>query len=115
MSYTATIERKRRCAMYRGSDSFRTDTKFAGQAVRGTLSLTEWGHCDDIDLGLAVHVQEESQLVAETVEGTYRDFVAVEIATHLSDGVTLNNAEALVFMSHEQARALRDSLNALDI
>ena len=115
MSYTATVERKRRKEFYKDSDSFKTDNRFRGLAVSGSLSLNEYSHSDDITLDLSVHAVEEAVVVADSVKGAGRDFVTVDIATYHDDGETLRNSEAVVFMSHEQARALRDSLNALDI
>ena len=116
MSYTATVESKGRCELYRGSDDFTTDTRFKGQAISGTMSIKDWSHCDDIDLGMSVHVSEEATVEASTIKHTgHRDFVTVDIASYYDDGETLKNPEATLFVSVEQARALRDSLNALDI
>ena len=115
MSYTATIERKRRRVMYRGADSFVTENRFVGRAVRGTASLKEYEFDDDVNLDLNVHVQPESVVTAETVEGTSRDFVTVDVAAYHTDSNLLRNPEATLYMSEDQARALRDSLIALDI
>jgi hypothetical protein len=41
--------------------------------------------------------------------------VTVDIAAYHDDDETLRNSEVILFMSERQARALRDSLNALDI
>ena len=115
MSYTAKIERKRRSKMYRGSDSFETENRFTGRAVRGTASIKEYGFTNDIDLEVSVHATGEAVVEAVAVEGTLRDFVTVQIATYHADSNVLRNSEAKVFMSEDQARALRDSLIALDI
>ena len=113
MSYTATIERKRRSKMYRGADSYVTENRFVGRAVRGTASLKEFD--SNVNLGINVHLDEESVVTAGAVEGTLRDFVTVDIAAYHHDSNVLRNPEAILYMSEAQARALRDSLNALDI
>ena len=115
MSYTATVERKRRKEFYKDSDCFKTDNRFRGLAVSGSLSLNEYGFSDDIALDLSVHAVEEAVVVADTVRGARRDFVTVDIAAYHDDDETLRNSEVILFMSERQARALRDSLNALDI
>jgi hypothetical protein len=115
MSYTATIERKRRKEFYKDSGSFKTDNSFRGLAVSGSLSLNEYSHTDDITLDLSVHAVEEAVVVADTVKGAGRDFVTVDIAAYHDSEQTLRNSEVILFMSERQARALRDSLNALDI
>ncbi len=115
MSYTATIERKRRKEFYKDSGSFKTDNSFRGLAVSGSLSLNEYSHTDDITLDLSVHAVEEAVVVADTVKGAGRDFVTVDIAAYHDSERTLRNSEVILFMSERQARALRDSLNALDI
>ena len=113
MSYTATVERKRRKEFYKDSDCFKTDNRFRGLAVSGALSLNEYGFSDDIALDLSVHAVEEAVVVADTVKGAGRDFVTVDIAAYHDDDETLRNSEVILFMSERQARALRDSLTAL--
>jgi len=115
MSYTATIERKRRRKMIRGTDNFVTENRFVGRAVRGTASLKEYGGDHDDKLDLNVHLDEESVVAAGTVKGTLRDFVTVDVAAYHTDSNVLRNPEATLYMSEAQARALRDQLNALDI
>ncbi len=115
MSYTSTIERMRRRKPFRGSDDFTTDNRFVGQAVTGTASVIERAITDTTDLNVSVHVDKEAVVEAVPVKGTLRDFVTVDIATYRDDLEMMGTPEAIVFLSVEQARALRDSLIALDI
>ena len=115
MSYTSTVERKRRRKFYRSSHDFKTVTEFRGQAVRGSIDLNEWSHKGDIDIDVSVHADWESVVEADFVEGSIRDFVTVEVATYHAKSEVLRNPEACLFLSVEQAVARRDSLNALDI
>jgi hypothetical protein len=115
MSYTSTVERKRRRKFYRSSHDFKTVNEFRGQAVRGELSVNEWSHKDDIDIDVSVHADGESVVEAKFIKGSIRGFVTVDVATYHTDSEVLRNPEACLFLSVEQAVALRDSLNALDI
>lgn len=114
MSYTSTVERKRRRKMFRGSDDFKTINEFRGQAVRGELSTIEWANAKEkADIRLPIHVNEEAAVNSAFINGKNRDFVVLEIATRIKDSSLTNLAEVNVFVSVEQARVLRDQLNAL--
>ena len=118
MSYTSTVERKRRRKMYRGGNDFTTENVFFGQASSGSLCVKEWSHKNDIDVGVSVHADKESVVEAKSLRGSRDgidyDFVTVGVSA-LTDYEVQMSPEAILFVSVEQARSLRDSLNALDI
>ena len=114
-----TVQRKRRKEFYPNSGCFATENRFSGQAVSGALSVKEYSHHDDTCLDLDVHLSEEAVVEAGEIKtedsGFERRFVFVDLAAYHTDSDVLRNPEATLYMSVEQARALRDSLKALDI
>jgi hypothetical protein len=119
----ATVERKRRRKAFKGADCYTTDTAFRGAAVGGEVWLIDTpGDPDDLDdVRVTVHVDAQAVVDVTFVESLVSrhradgGFVTVKASAWYPSGTVLKPPEATTFMSVEQARSLRDSLNALDI
>ena len=114
MSYTPTVKRNRkRTPKHNEYMKSMTETDFHGEAVSGDVTLCEWNHTDDLSLDIDVHANEKAVVTA--VKGDDWNFAVVNIQSYHENSDILRSAEATVFVTLEQARALRDSLIALDI
>jgi hypothetical protein len=123
MSYTSTVKRNRKRSVrnVEGEHVYvATENEFRGQVCHGSLETIEWGdpiHDGETDLASRVWTTPDAVVSADTF-GDRSFCVSVRKPCSGDDtesGRHYGWPEAEVVMNREQAVALRDSLNALDI
>ena len=119
MSYTSTVERKRKRSTKNaeGFANVTTENEFRGQVCHGSLDTIEWGdpmHDGQTDVASRVWTSEEAVVSAATYGSRFA--ITVRKPSIADTNVSKYGwPEAEVVMTREQLLALRDSINALDI
>ena len=113
---TVERKRKRRMTASDGND-FVTETRFRGRTGNGTLSLKDYADREGTHIHVGCHLEANAEVKAKLYgKGKrYDNFVTVDVAAYYPNSELTRMEEISMFMTEEQARALRDSLNALDI